>query len=252
VTYTVYGVVLLPLDFHAATSQEAKQYKIQAEAKLDHSNLWKCFKWTLFNLVCLTLPIVVLIMLPATLSHGAYGVRLEGPLPKHTERAWMLVAHLIVNEVLFFYVHKKMHEPHLYKIYHKQHHEFTAPFALAAVYSHPVEFVLADLLPFTAGFLIFRPHISFVFMWIIGAAMGTQTHHSGYRLPWIARWDEQPNFHDFHHQRFKCNYGNIGWLDALYGTNKKFLDHQEASWKKFLDKQALWEKIHSNDNKKDD
>ena len=30
-TYAVYGLVLLPLDFHAATSQGAKQYKIQAQ-----------------------------------------------------------------------------------------------------------------------------------------------------------------------------------------------------------------------------
>lgn len=246
--YTVYGLLLLPLDLHAATHKAMMEYRVQPKAALDRGKLWKCFKWTVFNLVCLTLPFVVMMMLPSLFSRGTLGVRMEGPLPKHTERAWMLVAHLMVNEVLFFYVHKKMHEPHLYKIYHKQHHEFTAPFALAAVYSHPVEFILADLIPFTAGFLVFRPHISFVFMWIIGAAMGTQTHHSGYRLPWVARWDEQPEFHDFHHQKFTCNYGNIGWLDALYGTNKKFLDKQKQSWQKLLDKQAMWEKLH---NKKD-
>ena len=185
-----------------------------------------------------------------------------------------------------------------------QHHEFTAPFALAALYAHPIEFVVADLIPFTAGFVLFRPHIFFVFMsaaspptphptpprpplapsprrslfatplpissavpspaahhsspssprWIIGACLGTQTHHSGYRLPWIAgcdhaarprlrrrsfcaalpapcdawpssralrtlsaRFDQQPDFHDFHHMRFNCCYGNIGWCDALHG-----------------------------------
>ena len=53
---------------------------------------------------------------------------------------------------------------------------------------------------------------------IVGACLGTQTHHSGYRLPWIAGFDEQPEFHDFHHMRFNCCYGNIGWLDALHGT----------------------------------
>ena len=44
----------------------------------------------MFNLVCLTLPFVVMMMMPSTLSRGTLGVRMEGPLPKHTERAWML------------------------------------------------------------------------------------------------------------------------------------------------------------------
>ena len=64
--------------------------------------------------------------------------------------------------------------------------------------------MVADLVPFTAGFLVFRPHIFFVFMWVVGACLGTQTHHSGYRLPWIAGFDEQPDYHDFHHERCNC------------------------------------------------
>ena len=60
------------------------------QAALDRGKLWKCFKWTVFNLVCLTLPFVVMMMLPSLFSRGTLGVRMEGPLPKHTERAWML------------------------------------------------------------------------------------------------------------------------------------------------------------------
>ena len=56
--------------------------------------------------------------------------------------------------------------------------------------------------------------------------LGTQTHHSGYRLPWVAAFDEQPDFHDFHHQRFSCCYGNIGWLDALHGTSRPYREAQ--------------------------
>ncbi|EOD17797.1 hypothetical protein EMIHUDRAFT_102488 [Emiliania huxleyi CCMP1516] len=50
-------------------------------------------------------------------------------------------------------------------------------------------------------------------------------HHSGFRLPWHFGPDEQPDFHDFHHQKFTCNYGHLGILDALHGTSKMYLDH---------------------------
>jgi methylsterol monooxygenase len=33
-----------------------------------------------------------------------------------------------------------MHHGALYRRIHKQHHEFKAPFALAALYAHPIEF----------------------------------------------------------------------------------------------------------------
>ena len=119
--------------------------------------------------------------------------------------------------------------------------ERPATFALAARHCHPGELLVADLIPFTAGFVPFRPHIFFVFLWMVGACLGTQTHHSGYRLPWIADFDEQPDFHDFHHQRFNCCYGNIGWLDALHGTSKVYFDARKKREAQFEEAQAQWE-----------
>jgi methylsterol monooxygenase len=78
-------------------------------------------------------------------------------------------------------------------------------------------------------------------MWIVGACLGTQTHHSGYRLPWIADFDEQPDFHDFHHRRFNCCYGNIGWLDALHGTSKMYFDMRKQATLARDSAQAEWE-----------
>ena len=100
---------------------------------------------------------------------------------------------------------------------HKVHHEFTAPNAFAAVYCHPIELVVADFLPLGFGPFCVNAHVYTFFVWGVFAVLGTQTHHCGFKWPWSG-WDHQPDFHDLHHEKFNGNYGNLGFLDRLHGT----------------------------------
>jgi methylsterol monooxygenase len=241
VPYLSYGLLLLPLEIWAPAIEAGAPHKIQPKKRIDTAKILPTVCTSVCELTVYGLPYIVAVISVTVVTGGARGVRVDGPLPPYSERAWMLVAHLLVNEFLFFYAHWALHQGELYKRIHKMHHEFTAPFALAAVHAHPIELVVADLIPFTAGFLVFRPHIFFVYMWIFAACLGTQTHHSGYRFPWIADFDHQPDFHDFHHCRFSCNYGNIGWLDALHGTSRMYFDMQKQAELARYSAQAAWE-----------
>lgn len=49
----------------------------------------------------------------------------------------------------------------------------------------------------------------------------SQQHHGGYRFPWFVVGD-QPNFHDYHHEKFVGNYGLLGVLDYTHDTDAEF------------------------------
>lgn len=58
---------------------------------------------------------------------------------------------ILVEEVAFYYSHRLLHHPRIYKFIHKRHHEWTSPIAITAVYCHPVEHVFSNLLPVFSG-----------------------------------------------------------------------------------------------------
>jgi sterol desaturase/sphingolipid hydroxylase (fatty acid hydroxylase superfamily) len=61
---------------------------------------------------------------------------------------------VIVNEVWFYYSHRILHHPVMYKHVHKMHHEWTSPVGVVAVYCHPFEHLFSNLISVYLGTVI--------------------------------------------------------------------------------------------------
>jgi hypothetical protein len=109
-------------------------------------------------------------------------------------------------ELLFYTSHRLLHTKYLYP-YHKLHHGYKAPIALAALYAHPLEAVLGNTLAVMAPAYICGIH---GYSWLWGVALGfasTQAKHSGFDIDGAG--------HDRHHQFSNVEYGHLGVMDFM-------------------------------------
>lgn len=135
-----------------------------------------------------------------------------GPLPSLSELFFHLVVFYFCEEFFFYYSHRAFHSNLLYGPFHKLHHEFKAPVAIATIYAHPLEHIVANLWPLVSGPLLMGSHLAIIWFWFTFALMSTTHAHSGFSLPGFTE-----NHHDLHHYAFRVNFG-LGLLDRLHGT----------------------------------
>ncbi|ESO82259.1 hypothetical protein LOTGIDRAFT_170177 [Lottia gigantea] len=129
-----------------------------------------------------------------------------------------LVFCVLLEEICFYYSHRLLHHPKLYKTIHKIHHEWTAPIGLAAVYAHPAEYIFSNILPLMLGPLLAGSGLVTIWVWFTVAITTTISHHSGYHVPGVPGNE----FHDYHHLKFHENFGVLGLLDWFYQTDTKY------------------------------
>lgn len=131
---------------------------------------------------------------------------------------------LVLHDTYFYWVHRLMHVPRLFRHLHRVHHLSRTPTAWAAYAFAPGEALLMTLfVPLVSAVLPVHELALFLFLavMILRNAMG----HCGieFHPRW---WIDSPldvlttvTHHDLHHQRFHGNYGlYFTWWDRWMGT----------------------------------
>lgn len=141
---------------------------------------------------------------------------------------WLLASialALLAHDTYFYWAHRAMHHPWLYRRIHRLHHRSVTPTPWAAYAFHPTEAVIeAAFLPL---FLLFVPmHGLAVTIFLAVMILRNVVGHAGFELhpagmarsPWFG-WLTTTTHHDMHHARPDGNYGlYFTWWDRLMGT----------------------------------
>jgi len=112
-----------------------------------------------------------------TLKYGEY--------PNVKTIIYHFFIYFIIEEILFYYSHRMLHHASIYKYIHKKHHYWKTPISITAIYCHPIEHIISNLLPIFIGPFIMESHVILLLLWIFIATANTLNAHSGFNLPFL-------------------------------------------------------------------
>jgi sterol desaturase/sphingolipid hydroxylase (fatty acid hydroxylase superfamily) len=157
-------------------------------------------------------------------------------LPSAFEFSWQIFFSVFCEDFFFYWSHRLLHTPFLYKRIHKVHHEYYNTIAPACIYTHPVELVIGNIFPMMSALLCLRSNMHAVTLaaWIPMRIYMTHDGHSGYDFPLSPSkalpFASTSVYHNYHHLKNIGNYGSsLRIWDHLFGTNLTYLEEQKAN-----------------------
>ena len=213
IIYWTTGLLFLIPDLYTT---RLHQYKIQPNIKPlvnNPSKILQIGKLVIFNQLIIT---------PILTNFFYYFYKQNSNTIREYPTVFIIVRDIIifffVTEILFYYSHRLLHIPFIYKNVHKLHHSYTSPIAIATLYVHPIEYIISNIIPVLTGPLLCNSHLITIYIWLFIVMIDTILVHSGYNLCKVVNTVN----HDMHHKVLSCNYGVINILDYLHGTLHKY------------------------------
>lgn len=149
-------------------------------------------------------------------------------IPDFLTFLWQSILSIFLEDFFFYWNHRLMHLPFLYKRVHKIHHEFKNTIHIASVYTHWLEFILGNFVPMMASLIMLgdKMHVTTLTGYILIRVIGTYAGHSGFEFPWMPTLDILSAgcaFHNYHHLKNMGNYGSHSWVwDYLFRTSEGY------------------------------
>ncbi|RDV15549.1 fatty acid hydroxylase family protein [Pontibacter diazotrophicus] len=136
-----------------------------------------------------------------------------------------VVLALLIHDAYFYWTHRLMHHPRLFKLFHLTHHRSVNPSPWAAFAFSPLEAVVEAGVILVIAFLI-PIHPLGILLFLLFMTVYNVYGHLGYEIypKWVVnsrfgRWLNTSTNHNMHHKYFKGNYGlYFRFWDELLGT----------------------------------
>lgn len=136
-----------------------------------------------------------------------------------------LLAMIVAQDAYFYWTHRAMHHPRLFRTFHHTHHKSKTPTPWTAyAFDVPEAIVIVAFVPLWAA--IVPMHDLAIFMFVTWQIVRNVMGHAGVELypvsgqpsRWFGWWNTTTH-HDLHHQTGRYNYGlYFSWWDRLMGT----------------------------------
>jgi Delta7-sterol 5-desaturase len=197
-----------------------KSRKIQARSAT-FADFWREF---LASVRTVLVYIVVSIGVLWGVGKGVF-LPFEGEASAGTILAYF-AAIILAHDAYFYWSHRMMHHPRLFKTFHRFHHRTITPTAWAAYsFALPEALVMALFMPLWLYFVRTPEIVTFAFLavMILRNCMqhaGLELHARGWASHPILKWISTTTHHDLHHAgSFNHNYGfYFTFWDKLCGT----------------------------------
>ena len=131
----------------------------------------------------------------------------------------------IVHDTYFYWMHRTLHHPKIFKVAHLVHHKSTNPSPWAAYSFHPIEaffeVVILSILEFVLPLHISTFGFFFLFQifYNVYGHSGFELYPKGFNNHWIGRWINTSIHHNLHHKYFDNSYGlYFTFWDRMMGT----------------------------------